>query len=300
VSGITRTLAKIDPIGKAIGLYDLFEQKTPTRRLGDLAVQTAQEGGARPIIWGRVRPIGGNIIHIQSPQKRIVKEKVEGGKGGGKKKKQKVEHVFRTYAIGICEGPVSAVTRAWRNDKLVYDARGNAWGAKNNPVFLQSYRFYLGKYDQLPDPALESIWGIGNVPAYRGTCYMVAINEDLTDLGGAVPQWTFEVERAEFFDIQSALYPLSEQEGINSGVALESAELRTLKKETHGFESVASSVTLDSAELKNVLQVLHAPFESVQSDAQLESAELKSVLRVLNKHIESVSSTVVLEGGTLQ
>jgi len=90
------------------------------------------------MIWGRVRPIGGNIIQLQAPQKRMIKEKVSGGKGGSKKKKQKVEHVYRSYAIGICEGPVSAVIRVWRNNKLVYDARGNAWGANNNHVFLKA------------------------------------------------------------------------------------------------------------------------------------------------------------------
>src|SRR5690606_1030152 len=106
----------------------------------------------------------------------------------------------------ICEGPITAIMRVWRNNKLVYDARGNAWGATNNGVFLKRARFYLGTWTQMPNPTLESLWGAGNVPAYRGTCYMVVPDEDLTELGGAVPQYVFEVERAEGVALTSLLY----------------------------------------------------------------------------------------------
>jgi hypothetical protein len=60
----------------------------------------------------------------------------------------------------------------------------------------------------MPDPTLESIWGAGDVPGYRGTCYMVVSDEDLTDLGGTVPQYTFEVERAEGVALTSRPYAL--------------------------------------------------------------------------------------------
>ncbi|MBX9754166.1 MAG: hypothetical protein K2X80_05400 [Pseudomonadaceae bacterium] len=165
------------------------------QRLGDISQQTAKEGDPRVIVYGRVRPIGGNIIHCQAPVTEFKTQKVAGGKGGGAAKKQKVEHVYRTYAIGVCEGPISAFTRIWRNNKLVYDARGNAWGTANNAVFLNKYRLFLGSMSQAPSPDLQTIWGVGNVPAYRGTAYMVALKDDLTELGGAVPSFTFEVER---------------------------------------------------------------------------------------------------------
>jgi len=275
----------------------------PKRRLGDIAEQTASEGGARSIIWGRVRPIGGNIIQLQAPNRVFIKEKVSGGgKGGGSKKKktQKVEHVFRTYAIGICEGPVSAIIRVWRNNKLVYDARGNEWGARNNGVFLNNFRLYLGTWQQTPDPTLESIWGVGNVPAYRGTCYMVAINEDLTELVGAVPQWLFEVQRAEFIDIETNLYPLSENEGVQSGARLNSAVLRSLLKKTQGSEHVTSSAALEAAQLKAVLRKQTIDAESVESSAALEGAYLQSVLIKTDLFNEAVTSSAALEGAILQ
>ena len=176
------------------------EQKPTTQRIGELAQQTAKEGEPRPIVWGRVRPISGNIMHSSKPRivRREVKGQSSGGKGGKKKQpKQYEERVFRTYAIRICEGPITAIVRVWRNNKLVYDARGNEWGTKNNGVFLKLAKFYLGGWGQMPDPSLESIWGSGEVPGYRGTCYMVSVDEDLTETGGAGPQYIFEVERAE-------------------------------------------------------------------------------------------------------
>lgn len=180
----------------------------PGMALGEISQQTAKEGEPRVIVWGRVRPIGGNLIHVQSPVKRWVKQKSSGGKGGGGSKSQKVEHVYRTYAVGVCEGPITGYARIWRNNKLVYDGRGTEWGRKNNRVFLRSFRLYLGGWNQMPDPALEAIWGAGDVPAYRGTAYMVALDEDLTELGGSVPQWLFEVERAEGLVVTSKPYVL--------------------------------------------------------------------------------------------
>jgi hypothetical protein len=200
-------------LDKALGLTsDPIESK-----LGEISQQTAKESEPRAIIWGRVRPIGGNLIHCQEPIKRMVKESVDsGGKGGSSKKTQKVEHVFRTYALGVCEGPITAFARIWRNNKLVYDARGNNWGRANNGVFLKAYRLYLGGWTQMPSPDLEAIWGAGNVPGYRGTAYMVALNEDLTDMSGAVPQWLFEVERAEGYPLTSRPYALEVTEAADS------------------------------------------------------------------------------------
>lgn len=190
------------------------------QRLGDISQQTAKEGEPRTIVWGRVRPIGGNIIHCQTPVKRwVVTSTSSGGKGGGKKKQeQRTEHVYRTYAIGVCEGPITAFSRIWRNNKLVYDGRGTSWGARNNGVFLKSFRLYLGGWSQMPDPTLQSIWGAGKVPAYRGTAYMVALDEDLTDQGGMVPQWLFEVERAEGSYLTSKPYAVECIESAQAGL----------------------------------------------------------------------------------
>ncbi len=185
--------------------------------LGDIARQTADEGGARPIVWGRVRPIGGNLIYCQAPQTRwTVSYEESQGKGGGDEEQEVwTERVYRTYALGICEGPISRIVRVWGNNKLLYDARGNDWGNRNNGRFLASCKIYLGGFDQLPCPELQAIWG-SNIPAHRGTCYIVFINQDLTEFGGAVPQYQFEVERAEGVYLTSRPYAAEGLEGISS------------------------------------------------------------------------------------
>lgn len=191
-------------------------------QIGDISAQTSEEGVACPIIWGRVRPIGGNLIATSEPRIITTTTSQSSGKGGGGTTKTKTEHVYRDYAIRICEGPATVV-RAWRNNELVYDARfinmtesekaeeiaalvanGTTesdatdivyWGDENNSTFLKYGLFYVGEYAQMPDPTLESIFGVGEVPAHRGICYMVCRNELLDDTTGAVPSWLFEAER---------------------------------------------------------------------------------------------------------
>ena len=42
---------------------------------------------------------------------------------------------------------------------------------------------------------MEAVEGVGNVPAYRGTAYVVLEDLDLSPYGNRVPQFTFEVVR---------------------------------------------------------------------------------------------------------
>ena len=215
-------------------------------KLGDIATQTSKEGGPRLIIYGIVRPVGGNTIACSDPD--IVENTTGGGKGGmGGAPEQTTQSIYRTYAIGISEGPVTGIRRVWRNNKIVYDSRMesgvlNTWGTENNAVFLQKAKFYLGNFTQLPDPSLEAIWGVGNIPAHRGTCYMVMNNEDLTELGGALPQYIFEVERAEGVYLTSKPYALEVVEEVSSlGGSIESGVFRAqLRQYDNGIDELTS------------------------------------------------------------
>lgn len=160
--------------------------------IGEIAQQTSQEGGPRPIVFALSQPIAGNIIATSEP--RIVKRR-SGGKGGPK---VETESVYRTYAIGVCEGIITAFVRVWRNGILVYDAReGNT---PENAKFLERARFFLGTFDQNASPDLEAIFGVGTTPAHRGTAYMVMASDDLTDLRGSIPQYTFQVTKEADID----------------------------------------------------------------------------------------------------
>lgn len=176
-------------IGSSLGSA-LDPPEQPGQKVGELVAQTVREGDPRPIVYGTSRPIGGNIIAATKPT--IVKKRH--GKGGGGSTS---EEVFRTYAIRVCEGPDIAYRRIWRNGALVYDTSGTSPDAtvtsRNNTRFLRNVTLYDGSFSQMPDPVLQATFGVDAVPPHRGTAYMVMDNENLTQLAGAIPQWSFEV-----------------------------------------------------------------------------------------------------------
>jgi hypothetical protein len=194
-------------IGSAIGGYvDPDVIKGP--RLKDAQVQTSMEGAPRAIVYGKA-VVAGNII--QTGPLIETKHKERTGKGGPV---QETYNYSRSYAIRVCEGPIAGIARIWRDDKLVYDARdpnvpedgmsAADWAASINAVTADTATFgdkltiYLGDETQEPDPTLEGLpaangGGMGNVPAHRGTAYVVIANDDLTDRQGTVPQYRFEV-----------------------------------------------------------------------------------------------------------
>lgn len=173
-------------IGSAIGnAVDPQVIKGPS--IGEISQQTSQEGVPRPIVYALSPPIAGNIIATSEP--RIVRKSQRQGKGGPK---VETESVFRTYAVGVSEGPIDGeFVRVWRNGILVYDARSGV--TADNTKFLQRARFFTGAWDQNPSPDLEAISGVGTTPAYRGTAYMVMADDDLTDMRGAIPQYVFQI-----------------------------------------------------------------------------------------------------------
>lgn len=156
-------------------------------KLGEASVQTAAEGVFRPVVHG-VGAVMGNIIHRGNRQ--IVVKEEQAGKGGPV---TETEHEYWTFAIRICEGPIAGVLRIWADEKLVYDNRPDSIIPEDSLRFQREFKLYLGGEDQLPDPALEAWLGMGNVNAYRGTAYIVFPFYDLTNMGGRVPNFRFEV-----------------------------------------------------------------------------------------------------------
>lgn len=157
-------------------------------KIGDAGVQTSSEGVPRPIVFG-IAPVVGNVIMRGN---RIIRKVEEGGKGGPVTESERVSW---TFAIRIAE-PISAVSRIWEEEKLVYDVRPESTMLAESMEYAQKFRLYLGGEDQLPDPDLEVIKGAGNVSAYRGTAYIVFPNFDLTDYRERIPTYRFEVNGA--------------------------------------------------------------------------------------------------------
>jgi hypothetical protein len=187
-------------IGSAVGGYvDPVKNFGP--RLQDAAQQTAIDGV--PITFGYgTFPTMGNVIW-RSPLREVTKKKRE-GKGGSA---VSVTYTYyRSYAIGVCEGPITGFLQIKKNGKIVYDARPDAdllaLGYTTDQVkkirvaqakFLNNVELYLGDDTQEPDPTIESHEGVGNVAPFRGLAYMVVEEDDVTAASGAIPQYEFVV-----------------------------------------------------------------------------------------------------------
>lgn len=176
-------------IGSAIG-GAIDPEVIEGPRLRDAQGVTAAEGTPRPFGYGAF-VCGGNLIQAGNVIERRVRSD---GKGGPVAEESRG---YLTFALRICEGPITGIRRAWWNNKLVYSAAGDSIDKESRKA-ASKLRFYLGGEDQNPDPALEALpvnrgGGVGNVPAYCGTAYMVADMLDITDSGVAIGDWRFEV-----------------------------------------------------------------------------------------------------------
>ncbi|KFE36329.1 baseplate multidomain protein megatron [Thioclava atlantica] len=173
-------------IGRAVGatLGRVIDQQllgggsgsVETGRVDRLRLTSASEGEGLMRSWGRVRAAGQVIWatrFVESKRKR----------GGGKGKPKVVEYSYSvSLAIALGEGEILRVGRVWAD------------GAELDPNDL-NMRVYSGSEDQLPDPKIEAVEGVGEAPSYRGIAYVVFEDLELAPFGNRVPQFTFEVVR---------------------------------------------------------------------------------------------------------
>ncbi len=154
-------------------------QSIETGRLDRLRLSTAGEGQPIPQIFGRMR-VGGHIIWATQFKEHVSKS--GGGKGLSPQPTIKEYSYSVSLAVALCEGEITSVNRIWAD------------GAEIS-VHDVNMVVYPGSRDQLPDPKMEAVEGVGAVPAYRGTAYVVFEDLDLSRFGNRVPQFSFEVTR---------------------------------------------------------------------------------------------------------
>ena len=144
-------------------------------RIKTLSVMESREGAGLPLVYGRMR-VGGQVIWAS--RFREKRQERSAGKGGPKYS----EYTYSvSFAVALCQGPITRVDRIWANGELVTLADVN-------------WRLYQGSDDQEPDPLIEVIEG--SAPAYRGTAYIVFEDLPLDAFGNRLPQLSFEVVRA--------------------------------------------------------------------------------------------------------
>ncbi|MGJ8546793.1 MAG: baseplate multidomain protein megatron [Sulfitobacter sp.] len=178
-------------IGRAVGgtlgrmvdqrLLGSGGQAVETGKVDRFRLTNAGEGDAVAQVYGRMR-IGGQVIWTSDFEETTT---VSGGGKGTAPSPETTQYSYSiTLAVALCEGVITRVGRVWADgEEIARDAL--------------NLRVYNGSADQLPDPAMEAVEGAGNVPAYRGTAYVVMENLALGQFGNRVPQFSFEVIRPD-------------------------------------------------------------------------------------------------------
>lgn len=167
-------------------------------RLSDAQTQTAMDGVPMAYGYGTF-PCKGNLIWQD-----IVKEHKHKDDGKGSGQEQITYTYTRSYAIGVCKGPISGYKIIKRNGKIVFDARTDAeltalgYTAEQiaesraaQAKFKKVCTLYYGTADQLPDPTMVAVKGVGNVPAYARRAYIVLTDDET--MQGEVAQYEFVV-----------------------------------------------------------------------------------------------------------
>jgi hypothetical protein len=158
------------------------DQRFEGARLDALRITSATEGAVIPQLFGRMR-IGGNIIWATDFSEQTSTTTQGGGKGGGGGSVTTTEYLYcASFAVALCEGPITGIGRIWADGKPV-DLTGVTW------------RWYPGDETQVPDTFIRAKTGTAATPAYRGTAYVVFETLALASYGNRLPQITFEVFR---------------------------------------------------------------------------------------------------------
>jgi hypothetical protein len=212
-------------LNELLGPKPAVEDARP-KGLGDFQFPTATEGRVVPLVWGRVRLRGPNVVWYGDLEQYALTKFFKTGLWSGKR----ATIGFRYYLgmqLALCRGPGCVLKRVWVGDTEVFNGTvstdgdtfdidkpdlfgGNDYG---NGGIQTRCDFYTGSTTQpvnsyLNSPARQQITTAitPSAPRYTGTCYIVArwLPTD-TDTGtheGAylgnsttIKPWSFEIER---------------------------------------------------------------------------------------------------------
>lgn len=149
-------------------------------RASTLRVQAANEGAPIARVYGRMR-VAGQVIWSTRFKEHVNREE-HGGKGGGGGTTVTEYSYTISFAIALCEGPITRIGRIWADGRQIN-------------IDALNWRLHRGTEGQGPDPAIEAVEGEGNTPAYRGLAYMVFEDVPVAQFGNRVPQISVEVFR---------------------------------------------------------------------------------------------------------
>ena len=152
-------------------------------RLNEISISSSSEGQPIKRLFGRAR-LGSNLIWVTNYTETVTTDtQRSGGKGGGAQTTTTTTtyNYSISFAVAFCQG----------NDRTQL---GDVYAdGKLIDLSTLNYEFYPGSDTQGPDPTIEGVEGTGNVPGFRGTCYMVFTDMPLETYGNRMPQITAEI-----------------------------------------------------------------------------------------------------------
>ena len=201
-------------IGVTLGalLFPPAGPKLDKGKLDEIRLQNAQQGTSIPIIYGRNRTAG-TVLWASGLRERS-KTSTQGGKGGGGGVTTTEYYYSTSIAVLVCEGPVSRVRRIWANTEVIYDWRTGGSPTVVDWIDPSKIKVYLGT-QTLPDATIEAAEGAGNVPAFKGLCYIVFEDLQLQELGNQIPNFSFEVE-TNYANLQAVMEDVALRTGLTS------------------------------------------------------------------------------------
>ncbi len=210
----------------------------PGNKLTDFAATTAQVGIPIPFGYGEY-VVAGNILWAALPPKENVTRRRQ-GKGG-----VKTETYTYTMSYAVSFGsPISSYKWIERQGKIVYTTDPNApvEDKEYAQKWLQRATIHLGGSNQLPDSTIEAVEGSGQVSAFKHLTYIVLEEEDLTENGGAPPNYRACCYRGAAKSYTTPPYPIQFEDAVDvNSYALQGAiygtPLDELSASTHALDS---------------------------------------------------------------
>lgn len=194
-------------LGKAVGasigsaldqkLLGSGSQPVHSGKVDSFRIQGAAEGEPISRVFGRMR-VPGHVIWSS----RFVEHRHKRTSGSKAGSQTVVNYSYTvSLAIALCEGEITNIGRVWADGNLI-------------TLSNTTWRLYHGREDQMPDAMIEAVEGLGNVPAYRGTAYIVLEDLDLGKFGNRIPQFNFEVVRKVAAGAEEGLDPYAALRGV--------------------------------------------------------------------------------------
>lgn len=199
-------------------------------RLGDRNVITSTYGEPIALVYGPDNRLSGNLIW-STGLIETENEEDSGGKGGGTSSSTTYTYSV-SCSVAISGRPGKNVRRVWMNGKLVFDV-ANADGSPALPAYdavngilyskamgthavFSEMHFWPGTTTQIPDPMIEAIEGVGNVPAYRGIVHISFKDLQLADFGNRIPNIEFELEADTEIAVSQIVHDITGRSGVDN------------------------------------------------------------------------------------